>query len=130
MKSLLVGDGTCNKVLQKGDIRGFFQWVEGEPALILTPARPKPGGGVFVLCESAVPRYVGSDLYLINKAREIALQLGMDDTTPTIHRIVDCLTLWIPDLLAMPPMPFELKRVVDEATIHVNGQEFHAERRE
>ena len=126
-QGLVVGFNAAAQ-LRKGDILGTFQYVEGEPAMILTPANPRPGGGAFVICESAVPRYLGDSYVLVERARRIALAIGMDDTSATVYRIADAILDWIPVLIGMPPKPDELKRVVDEAIVGVNGKERLAQR--
>jgi hypothetical protein len=124
--SLIVGkDARMQR--RKGDIVGTFQYVQGEPAIIFSPLRPKPGGGVFVICESAIPLYL-QDSYVFSKACDIAEAIGMDSTKQTITRICDCINSWLPLLVEMPPQPHELKRVVDEAIVSVNGKEHLAQR--
>jgi hypothetical protein len=126
MNGIVVGkDAVMQR--QKGDIIATFQYVQGEAAMILSPLRPKPGGGIFVICESAIPRYL-QDSYVFSKACEAANVMGMDSTKATITRICDIIFSYIPFLVEMPPKPDELKRVVDEAIVSVNGKERLAQR--
>lgn len=127
-ESIVVGLN-CTEQRVKGDILGTFQYVGSEPALILCPVRPKPSGGVHVICESAIPWYLNlTEPQWILKTLAIADTLGMDPTKHTTWRIRDAILEWIPLLIAMPPKPNELKRVVDEAIISVNGRENLAQR--
>lgn len=116
------------KTVTKGEIVGNLQWYEDEPCLVLTSARPKPGGGVFIIAESAIPRYVAShgrgERHAAKAALFAAMRLGYARTDKyVIHNILDCIYDWLPHLVEMPPKPEILKRVRDEAIVSINGKE-------
>ena len=133
---LMLGGENAWKKYVKGDIVVTFQWVNGEPAMILFPKVKRTlHSGAFALCMSAAHLYVNSDgypivSYLAPKSIEIAKALGMDADRSTCHRIADVILDGMEDLLMMPPeRPTSHKEkntdVVGEVVIRDGGRIIH-----
>lgn len=132
---VVVGGANAWKVKRKGDIVVAFHWVNGEPAMVLFPARPntalKPTACIIAL--SAAFKYARSDgyptKYTVEQAGKFALLMGMYNDRFTVHRIADVILENIEDLLDMPPEPQAFhaedkrkRRVIGEMTFRSEGK--------
>jgi hypothetical protein len=108
-----------------GDIVSSYQWVNGEPAMILWPKVPKLGGGAYVICLSSAFKYADIN-YLVVQAAIAAQFMGMDTSSFTTRRIADVILDGLEDLVRMPmerPGVNEQQlESIGEATIKVDGQ--------
>jgi hypothetical protein len=107
---ITVGGDKAWKTRRAGDIFISYQWVNEEPAMLLYPARPGPGAGVYAIALSSAWRYADSDTgmpthYLIQQADVAAEVMGMLATTSTLRAIADAIVDGLPDLVEMPPEP-------------------------
>lgn len=115
------------KTLRKRNIVGNIQWYQDEPVLVLTPMKPRLGGGCYVIAESAIPKYVADHgrgpRYTLRAAAIAAARLGFDPRDRNmVTTIADCIYDWLPFLVECPPKPEILKRVIDEAEVSINGK--------
>ena len=131
---IVVGGKHAWRVHRKGDIVVAFHWINGEPAMVLFPARPNTlGAGAFCVALSAAFKYAESTgyptRYCIEQAAKAAKQMGMYTDRFTIHRIADAILEGIEDLLDMPPEPRAAEldrrkrgRVIGEMTLRSEGK--------
>lgn len=89
---------------QHGDILAVYTWVNDERALVLMPARRRPGSPWFVVCESAAWRY-DDPRYLAQQSRKAAEVIGMDETAGAWFKIATIIIEGLGDLIRMPPAP-------------------------
>ena len=131
--SVMLGGEKAWKQYIKGDVVVNFQWINGEPAMILFPKVKRTlDAGAFAICLSAAFQYVKSDGYpdldyMIPQCAKAAKVMGMDATTHTIRRICDAILDGMEDLLKMPPERpkshmEENKDVIGEAVIKAGGR--------
>ena len=88
------------------DIVRAYHWVNGEPAMVIYPLRPRisENAGAYIICLSSAFKY--ADIrYLVKQAAIAADVIGMDKTTFTIHRIGTAIHDGLLDLIKMPPEP-------------------------
>jgi hypothetical protein len=107
---VVVGGKNAWRVKRKGDIVVAFHWVNGEPAMVLFPARPNTlGATACVVAISAAFKYAEKTgyptRYCIEQSAKFAAMMGMYTDRFTIHRIADAILEGIDDLLDMPPEP-------------------------
>lgn len=121
------GSGTAWKVQRVGDVMRSYQWVNGEPAMVLFPVVARTvQAGAYVICLSAAFKY--DDVhYLVRQAAIAAKVMGMDDTSFTIHRIGTAIHDGLHDLIIMPPEPnwskdLEKGGVMGDLEIKANGK--------
>jgi len=141
---IVVGGDRAWRVYRKQDLVVALHWVNGEPAMVLFPARmsdsrlarPGQGGGVvpFVIPLAVLHEYVRADghphlLRALEGATAAARCFGLQPHVVLLHRIIDAIVETAPDLVAMPPEPPDLARereragaVVGELTILDGGR--------
>jgi len=113
---VILGGEKAWKVYSKGDIAVSFQWVNGEPAMILYPK--KPSGtifGAFVLPLESAFKYADSKTgaptpYCIKMANTAIEVMGLFHDRFLLHRIVDAIMEGLLDLIEMPPEPTGLNQ--------------------
>lgn len=109
--AICIGGERAWKLRQAGDIGISYQWVNGEPAMILYPLhRRVPNAGAFAICLSAAHQYAHSDGhpnldYVIPQVVDGALVMGFQPEKSTIKRIIDVILDGLPDLVEMPNEP-------------------------
>lgn len=129
---VMLGGEKAWKVYVKGDIVVSFQWVNGEPAMILYPKRPiGVGAGAFVLPIESAFKYADSKRgaptpYCIEMAAKAADVMGLFPDRFTLFRIVDAIMEGLIDLIGMPPEPTGLNaketEAVGELLVKINGK--------
>jgi hypothetical protein len=136
MSVMLGGDKTWKQRI-KGDLVVTYQWVNGEPALILFPKRKQTlNSGAFAICLSAAYQYANSDgsptPYAISQALRGAEAMGFFPDKMTCIRIVDAIIDGIPDLIEMPPEnpgynESKHREVIGEMNIKQDGRVIRSE---
>ncbi|MBP6733360.1 MAG: hypothetical protein KA142_01470 [Chromatiaceae bacterium] len=130
---VLIGGERAWRKRRLGDLGVAYQWVNGEPAMILFPAtRPAYRAGAFVICLSAAHRYAGADGhpnlgYAIPQAYDAARVMGLSLERGTVRKIIDAIVEGLPDLVEMPPEPIWAKDdkpmpVVGELSVRQGGR--------
>lgn len=131
---VVVGGKNAWRQKRKGDIFVAFHWINGEPAMVLFPARPNTlGAGAFVVCMSAAHKYATPagypTKYCIEQSAKAVALMGMYSDRFTIHRIADAILEGIEDLLDMPPEPVVFRkeddqrgRVIGDMSFSVDGK--------
>lgn len=121
------GGGTAWKTQRVGDVIRSYQWVEGEPSMVLFPAVARTvQAGAYCICLSAAFKY--DDVkYLVAQSAIAARVMGMDETSFTIHRIGSTIHDGLHDLIIMPPEPvwskdLEKGGVIAEMEIKADGK--------
>lgn len=104
MGSVSFGGQTAWKVQQVGDIVRAYHWCNGEPAMVLFPARARLNAGAYVICLSSAFKY-DDMVYLVKQAAIAASVMGMDETSYTINRIGTAIHDGLLDLIKQPPEP-------------------------
>lgn len=127
---LIGGPRAWKKRTQKG-IFVSFEWVNGEPAMILFPANPGPSAGAYIICLSSAYRYAGRDGYPTPESAElyfgIADRLGMFMSKQLLNDVKDVVLDNLPDLVAMPAEPdwesdrFKRGDVLGETRLMIDG---------
>jgi hypothetical protein len=113
---VMLGGEKAWKVYSKGDLVVSFQWVNGEPALILYPKNPASlNPGAFVLPLESAFKYADSKTgaptrYCIQMANKAAEVMGLFPDRFILHRIVDAIMEGLLDLIEMPPEPTGLNQ--------------------
>lgn len=102
---------------RKGRICSFLSWKERplEPILVLY-AHPTVTGRGFAITKSRIGRYVTlpeglPTVALTVKAREVAMNMGLDTTEMTLNAIIDVVIAQAAELTAMPDFPPGIKVV-------------------
>jgi hypothetical protein len=116
-----LGGETAHRIRVTGDIVSSYQWVSGEPAMVLFPRERKMGGGAYVICLSSAHNYA-EQAYLVSGALTAATIMGMDQTKATVMRIADVILDGLEDLVRMPPEPPKGMKLpgVDDRTAEVS----------
>lgn len=131
---VMLGGDKAWKTRQTGDIVSSFQWVNGEPSMVLWAARRHTlGAGAFVLQLSAAHKYADNrgmpTRYCAQMTEQIARQLGMEPGPWTQKRIADVILDGLSDLVDMPPEPTGLTQAqtqaIGEMSIKVEGETVH-----
>lgn len=120
-----IGGAKAWKQTVFGDIVVTFDWVNDEPAMLITPKVVKIQGA-YVICLSSAYKYTSSQ-YLIQQSVACAKHIGMDGGSRfTVTRIADAIMECIQDLCEMPPeqmaRPAEKGKVVGDMVVKVNGK--------
>lgn len=135
---VMLGGDKAWKQRVLGDIVISYQWINGEPAMILFPKkRPTLESGAFAVALSAAFQYVKSngdpDLnYIMPQAFQAAKVMGFFPDKAIITRIIDAITDGIPDLVEMPPIrpgydEQKSKEVIGEMNIKQDGRVIRTE---
>ncbi len=93
-----------------------YQYVDGEPALVLFPLRKFPGAGAMIICLSAAWQYT-DDNYLVQSAQKGAEMMGLGSTKAAIYSVATVINECLEDLVKMKPEPEEHKRVIGEGRL-------------
>lgn len=131
--SVLIGGEKAWKQSVKKDVVLSYQWVNGEPSMILYPkVKQSLHTGAYAICLSACHQYVNSDGYpdldyMIPAAAKAAKVMGFEQSPYIIRNIIDAILDGIEDLIKMPPEPAGMTseqhgQVVGEAAIKVDGK--------
>lgn len=120
-----IGGANCWKQKTYGDIVITFDWVNDEPALLITP-RAVSIRGAYVICLSSAYKYT-EPKYLANQAIACANHIGMDGNSKhTIYRIADSIMECIQEMVEMPPermvRPKDKGNAVGDISVSVNGK--------
>lgn len=123
------------KVYSKGDIVVSFQWVNGEPAMILYPKNPRNlNPGAFVIMLEVAFKYSDArsgapSPYCMGQALKAAEVMGLFPDRFTLYRIVDAIMEGLLDLIEMPPEPTGLNQQqteeVGELVVKMGGRVIH-----
>jgi hypothetical protein len=113
-----------------GDIVSSYQYVNGEPAMVLWPKRHgfMTKRGAYAICLSAAWKYADMS-YLVAAAHDAAQTMGFEESRSTTKRIMDIILDGLEDLVRMPPMPQHMHEdgrdleSVGEASITIDGRE-------
>ena len=120
-----IGGAGAWKQLVFGDLVITYDWVNDEPAMLITPKNVSIKGA-YVLCLSSAYKYTDIN-YLIQQSVACANHIGMDGSSKfTIHRIADAIMNGLEHLVYMPPekmvKPEEKGKVVGDMVVKVNGK--------
>lgn len=99
-------------VAQERVIHGIvikYQWVQGEPAMVLIRKRHS-NNAAFAICLSAAYQYAEVN-YLMVQAVKAAEVLGMHGERYAARHIADIIIEGLPDLVRMKPEPGELEEL-------------------
>jgi hypothetical protein len=106
---LEMGGPSAWKVRIRGDIAISFQWVNGEPAMVLYKPHNQLQKGAYAICLSAAYEFVDRNdrptEHLMVAAFNAAIQLGFYPDKSTTTRIMDIVCDYMEDLILMPPEP-------------------------
>jgi hypothetical protein len=101
------------RVRRVKDLVIAHHWINEECAFAIWPARKRPGGGAFVVCESAIPKYMKPE-YMAEQVMTAIKVMCVDQTRFMAHQIRDCIEQGISDIQRMPPDPLLYKRERDK----------------
>lgn len=103
---LIVGGPDAWKIRTQGDIIIAYHWVNGEPAMVLWPARKPLGCVPYCIGMSHAYKYAKNTgyptPYCIQQAAVAAQVMGMDNGRETVKRIVEIILDGLEDLVKMP----------------------------
>ena len=130
--SIVFGGEKAWKVRRLGDIGIAYHWVNQEPAMVLYPAS-QTSGRAFIVCLSAAYKYVLSDgnpdmHYMMGQAMQAADFMGFGATDKAVVKtIIDAITDGLPDLVSMPPEPYDHQKVnqtpnIGEMSLSIDGE--------
>lgn len=109
-----VGGPDALRTFEHKGFRGALQWVDGEPALLIWSAREGWDSGVMGICLGAAYRYADPDgkptAYCFRMAMGNLPMMGLAQLEIEKRALVDCIMLWLPDLLHMPPQPVDMRK--------------------
>lgn len=124
---LIGGEKAWKKRTQRG-IFVSFEWINGEPSMILFHATAR--AGAYVIGMSSAYKYAGSDGYPTPESAALYMQiaevLGAFISKQYLSDIKDVVLDNLPDLLKMPPEPdWDADRVksgnVGEVKLTIDG---------
>ena len=107
---ITVGGEKAWRVRRKGEFVVSYQWINGDPCMLVFPANPGRGAGVFAIALDSAWKYADSQTggpthYLFQQA-DMALEvMGMIATTSALRAVADVIVDGLPDLVEMPPEP-------------------------
>lgn len=119
-----------HKVFSRGDIIVWMTWIQltGRPAMVLTPKE------AVINHERVIPCIIPIDMAYrwsrehwfevdtIRQAQRFLSALGFNPhNKKTILKLLGIVNDYLPDLLAMPPMPEETSEIAAEALITDNA---------
>lgn len=118
-----------SQIHDKGEFRIFYQYVNGEPGMVIASSfmgRRR----AWVIGLSSAWKYADSETgaptaYLIEAAGKIGDLLGLGADRMTAFRIASAIVDHLPDLLTMPPeMPTDWRKQAerDELVVKLNGE--------
>lgn len=135
------GGPECWKTATKGDIAISFQWLDtnhesgdDQPCMCLYKVNPTSRQGAYVLPQESAFMFADSrgkpTSHLFAGAFKAAVQMGFYPDKFTVHRVVDIVVEYLPELIRMPSAPqrpqlknpliqgIEMALKVDGKTIH------------
>ena len=120
-----IGGAKCWKQKTYGDIVITFDWVNDEPAMLITP-KAVSIRGAYVICLSSAYKYTNPE-YLAQQSIACANHIGMDGNSKfTIHRIADAILECIQEMVEMPPekmaRPKDKGKAIGDMVLSVNGK--------
>ena len=120
-----IGGAMCWKQKTYGDIVVTFDWINDEPAILITP-KLSTIKGAYVVCLSSAHKYT-NPVYLVQQSAACANHIGMDGSSRfTIHRIADAIMECLQEMVEMPPeqmaRPKDKGKAVGDVVISVNGK--------
>lgn len=120
-----IGGAKSWKQFTFGDIAVTLDWVNDEPAMLITP-KAVSIKGAYVICLSSAYKYT-DDKYLVQQSSECANHIGMDGNSKfTIHRIADAIMSTLQEMVEMPPekmaRPKDKGHAVGDMLVKVNGE--------
>lgn len=129
------GGDTAWKKFKKGDICVAFHWVNDEPAMVLYPAnRLIHKAGAYIIPLESAYQYAHNNghpdlVYMREATLKAASVMGFHSPDKhLLHRIIDVIVEYIPDLISMPPVPVDMtiekavQENVGELSIKVDGE--------
>ena len=97
-----------------GELRVFFQHVNGEPAMIIG-SRHMNRRRAYVICLSAAWEYDNTEM-LIVKSANAANVLGLGVSRDSTYKIADLILNYLPDLIKMAPKEDpDAQKIIEEA---------------
>lgn len=119
MAGIIVGGPQAHKVQRHGELAVAYHWVgsggnDPEPTMCIYPAVPSRGAGVVMIGISAAYKYADPRSgeptdYLLHQTIPFAKHMGMVMTSSTLRKIADVIVDGLPDLIAMPPEPYDFE---------------------
>ena len=92
------------------ELKRWYQYVNGEPAMCLAPQRDRQKKNAYVICLSAAHRYLDPP-YMLGKVAQIIELFELGWSTTRMARIAAFIEDGFDQLVAMPPEPRESKVV-------------------
>jgi hypothetical protein len=103
---LILGGPEAWKIRKQGDIVIAYQWVNGEPAMLMWPERKPLGCVPYCIGMSHAYKYAKNTgyptEYCIQQAIVAAQVMGMDSGRETVKHIVEIILDGLEDLVKMP----------------------------
>lgn len=111
-----VGGPSAYKIMEHRGYTASFEWVDGEPAMLMYPTRGGFDAGVFGICLSSAAKYADPNGDPTRECWVEALRalpvLGKSQIDIECQTLVACIIHWMPELLHMPYCPRDV-RVAD-----------------
>lgn len=125
---ITLGGKKARGCMIKGDLIVFFQYVNGEEAMVIAPKIGKRKKGAFIICMSAAYKYVDSNTgmptpYLFESAARGIQSMCMEESPFLLHRLADLICECLPELVNMKPEQADTdkQKSYGEGRIAVNG---------
>lgn len=114
-----VGGEGAAKVTRYKDYHVSLEWLnegrESEPIMVIWSAHGGREAGCFGICLSSIGKYAEPDGRPTDEAFFEAYDaletLGRAQLFSEVKALVDCIMLFVPDLIAMPPSPLDVRRM-------------------
>lgn len=126
---VMFGGPKARGTRRHGDVIVGYQYVNGEPALVLWPARPTARSGAYVVCLSVAWKYA-EDAYLVQQAAKACEVMQMFPAKQTVYNIATAIHDNLEELVRMKPEPTlegEDKAVGEGVLLMPNGKKIHFE---
>lgn len=107
-----VGGASAHKVKEFRGYTASFEWVDGEPAMLIWSTRAGFDAGVFGICLSSAAKYADPNGDPTRECWIEALRalpiLGRSQIDIECKALVACIIHWMPELLHMPYCPADV----------------------
>lgn len=108
-----IGGAQAWKTHEAGDYRVSMEWIDGEPGMVIWSAHASRDFA-FAICLSSAGKYATPSGSLTEEgADELARALpalGREINRRELVALADVVLRYIPELIAMPPAPLEIRR--------------------
>ena len=126
MPGMILGGKTAWKSWTMKGFAVAYHWVNDVPSACITRANHMGTGKNTVVIQFGNGLFQFADgKFLVEKAKQYASAMGLDDTWPTIYALSEVIMKAIDDLVYMPPAPPGVAPELGTMEVRANGKTIH-----